>query len=116
MKPAYVIVKAPCYAFLVYYLIWRKRNFQEGTSSLLKYKKLYSVLLRIVGWIFIIFGFLILLFAFSRILNMGLQEGGSGDWDGVVMSIMGIFLGIVAIKISRRLDSMAPPVPEKTKR
>ena len=100
-KVIYKNVEAPCFGFLVYYLIWRKRNSLCKVSPPSPVWKLYSMLLQAVGWIFVVAGVVLLLFALSRIFDSSLQGSRSGDWDGVSMSVFAIVVGAVAIMITK---------------
>jgi hypothetical protein len=105
LRMVYQIVQVSCYAYLVYYWFWRKSHIRRSSPSLLRFLKFYSVLLRIVGWIFIFAGGFMILYAFSRISDKSLPGDKSGDWEGAGMSLLNIVLGMMAIIISKKLKN-----------
>lgn len=98
-------VQISSYAYLIYYWFWGRPHSSRRSSFLEKVWRFYSLPLQIVGWLFIFAGVFMTLFAFSRIFDKTLQGDKSGDWEGAGMSCLDILLGIVAIKISKRLNS-----------
>jgi len=107
-RMVYLRVTVPCYVFLVYYWIWRKKHFVQkdngpvaARKSLKEFWKVYSLLLRCVGWIFVLVGILMMFFAMIRILENSVPVDKTGDWDGLGMSLLAVIIGFVVVRIAK---------------
>lgn len=93
MKKTCKVVEASSFAFLLYYYFCRRARTAKQKEFIVQFWKYYRLPLRGVGWIFIIVGAVMIIFALSA-------RGIAWDRDKFSLSVMAITFGILAVMIS----------------